>query len=490
MERTEQLRRPDGAYHGNLAIAAPSATAAVARKGPPVVLILYVVSLILPLQLQIGPLALPPFRLVLFFAFVPLLIGLFSGRYGKVLLVDWLFILHVLWASASVAYNNPARALEHGGSLAVEFLGGYLLARSQIRDKESFFTLVKYLLLAILFTLPFAMVEAETGKRVLIRLFDGMGLPTIEEIRVERRMGLARVQGPFDHPIHYGLFGSLAVSLIFLGMKERTGFILRAIGSGLAVLAVFLSLSSGAILAVAMQVMLTGWSVVTFWLKRKWMWFFILAGIGYVMIDLVSNRTPIDVIMTYATFSPHNAYYRANTNFYAWQNITAHPILGIGLNPWQRPSWLTSSIDNFWMATGVRYGLVGLAPLVCGYVYGIVRVGFARLTDPDDLAIRQAWMITFGGLLFTLTTVHIWANLYSFVFCFFGSGMWLVTAPTKAVAEPADAPLAPAPREGLRYSRFPAGKRDPAATKTSPQTGPERLAFSRPARSSGRTGST
>lgn len=454
MERTGQLQRPERAIRTSGVGAVSAGVSVAARKGTPVVLILYIVSLILPLQLQIGPLAMPPFRLVLFFAFVPLLVGLFSGRYGKILPVDWLFMLHVLWASLSVAYNNPARALEHGGSLAVEFLGGYLLARSHIRDKESFFTLAKYLLLAITFTLPFAMVEAVTGKRVLIGIFDAIGLPTIDEIGVERRMGLARVQGPFDHPIHYGVFASLAVSLIFLGMKERLSIIWRTLGSGLAGAAVFLSLSSGAILAVVVQVMLVGWTVVTFWLKRRWMWFFILMGLGYVTIDLMSNRTPIEVIMSRATFSPHNAYYRANTNFYAWQNIMARPIFGTGLNPWQRPSWLISSIDNFWLATGVRYGIVALVLLICGYVYGVVKVGLAKLTDPDDLAIRQAWMITFGGLLLTLTTVHMWANLYSFVFCFFGSGMWLVTSPTRPPATPAEEPPEDNPRASLRYSRF------------------------------------
>jgi hypothetical protein len=215
--------------------------------------------------------------------------------------------------------------------------------------------------------------------------------------------------------------------------------------------AVFLSLSSGAILAVTLQAMLLGWSLVASFVRRKWTTLLIVAILAYVAVDLASTRTPLQVFMSKLTFSPHNAFYRKAANAAAWQNILNNPLFGLGLKSWQRPGWMVSgSLDNFWLVIGIRYGLPGLALLVAGYLHGIVRIGFAQVSDPGDILIRRAWMITFGGLMFTLTTVHVWAIAFSYVFFFFGAGLWLVTAPSLAAAE---VPAA-APARGLRYSRF------------------------------------
>ena len=96
--------------------------------------------------------------------------------------------------------------------------------------------------------------------------------------------------------------------------------------------------------------------------------------------------------------------------------------------------------------------------LVLGYVWGIFRVMRRDFEGDAVLArIRRAWVFTFLGLSFTLTTVHVWTNIYSFVFFLFGAGMWLVNAVQSAPQVPGPSADPSRGQSGGRtpvYSRF------------------------------------
>jgi hypothetical protein len=89
--------------------------------------------------------------------------------------------------------------------------------------------------------------------------------------------------------------------------------------------------------------------------------------------------------------------------------------------------------------------------------------------------LRRSWLIVFVGMTFSLSTVHVWSTLYSFVFFLFGSGMWFLTSPPEqpgqgpgqgvAVDDPDPVPQG---RTAARYSRFPVRSRvpEPAATRS------------------------
>ena len=227
---------------------------------------------------------------------------------------------------------------------------------------------------------------------------------------------------------------------------------------------VFLSLSSGALLAMVMQLGLIAWA----WMFRKtearWAILLGLTALAYIVIDLLSNRTPLRVFMSYATFSAHNAYWRGiifewgikNVFGDASEGIPSAIWFGIGLNEWIRPSFMRSgSMDNFWLVIAVRYGMPGFLLLAVGYLYGIWKVmrhdcgGDRILTN-----LRLGWVITFIGITFSLCTVHVWTNIYSFLFFLFGAGMWIVSTVPGEAGE-ADAAEGAAKTQTSRYSRFP-----------------------------------
>lgn len=442
----------------------PIGKRAVPRGHLPWPALLFLLGVALPLHFNAGPLALTTLRLLLLILIVPILINLFMGKYGRLLLPDFMFILHLAWLTLALAINNPNQVVTQFGSFGVEFLGGYLVGRAYIRNMENVYGLVRWLILIVLFLLPFGLLEALNGRPLLVEMIRKLpGISSVPIVTIEGRMGLERVQNTFAHPIHYGLFCSVAFSLTFVAMQDVMGLTKRFVVSALIMCSGFLALSSGALLAMVLQIALIGWSLI--FAKIQWRWWLLvgLFALAYVVIDILSNRSPIRVFMSYATFSAHNAYWRGIIFEWGMKNVWANPIFGIGLNDWVRPFYMYSgSMDNFWLVIAVRFGIPGFLLLVIGYAFGIYRV-MRRNFDMDLrlLMFRRAWVFTFMGLTFTLVTVHVWTNIYSFVFFMFGAGMWLITAQCDTSTEDDaaaggddDGTPETGHRRALAYSRF------------------------------------
>lgn len=447
----------------------PQATAAEdGRLALPVKL--FLLALVLPIDFDLGPLYLTGLRLLLLTMLPVLGIMLLIGRMGKIHPVDIVFMLHVIWIFVALSVNNPDLALQNSGITGAEFLGGYLITRAYIRNRSQFIALCKWLVVLALLMLPPALYETWTGRPILIELLRSLpGVGSMGVVTIEGRLGLERVQAVFTHPIHFGLFCSTAFSLAFVALKGVYSVTTRLVASALIFFTGFLSLSSGAILAIALQAALIGWFLVFRKVNARWWILFGLFALAYVVIDILSTRTPIRVFMSYATFSAHNAYWRGiifdwgMMNIFGSENIPPARMFGIGLNDWVRPSFMHSgSMDNFWLVTGVRYGLPGLFLLVVGYVATLIGVGRRDFTgDETMLNLRRAWMFIFMGLSFTLVTVHVWTSIYSYVFFLFGAGVWMLTAEaqradTVSETSPDTDPQTnpdPARREGS-YSRF------------------------------------
>jgi hypothetical protein len=412
--------------------ASPMASvAAVARTVKlPWPVAVYLFCVVIPIGFQAGPLAMTTLRLFLLVMIVPLTIRLLTGAYGKVFVTDILFILHILWATVALAVNNPDQVIQQVGSVGVEFLGGYAVGRAYIRTREDFVALCKTLVIVVLCLLPFALHETLTGRPLIVETLRKLpGLSSVAIVTIEQRMGLERVQSTFAHPIHYGLFCSVAFSLAFVALKDVSSTGWRFFSSIVIATSGFLALSSGALLAIFLQIALIVWAAVFAGFRQRWWLLVGLFVLAYIVIDLLSNRSPIRVFMSYATFSAHNAYWRGIIFEWGMKNVWANPLFGIGLNDWVRPHFMYSgSMDNFWLVMAVRYGIPGFILLATGYALVVLRIMRLDLGNDTGLAqIRRAWVFTFLGLSFTLCTVHIWTNIYSFVFFMLGAGLWLIS---------------------------------------------------------------
>lgn len=463
-----QAARFSGAQGISESIQARIATGLMRARVPwPVAL--YIFCVVVPIWFQAGPLLMSTLRLFLLVMIVPLIVRLMIGSYGKLILTDILFFAHVLWMAVALVVNSPDQAIMQVGSVGMEFLGGYLIARAYIRTPEVFLALCRVLVVVVLSLIPFAILETISGRPLVVEAVRALpGINSVPVVTIEKRLGLERVQGVFAHPIHFGLFCSIVFSLAFVALKDVTSNPRRWITASAIAVTGFLALSSGALLAIILQIGLIIWAAIFASVRQRWWLLVGLFVLAWIVVDILSTRSPMRVFMSYATFSAHNAYWRgiifdwgmANVFGDAEKGITGSPLFGIGMKDWVRPWFMHSgSMDNFWLVIAVRYGVPGFLLLALGYawvVFLVMRRDFNA--DPILAQIRRAWVFTFLGLSFTLCTVHVWTSIYSFTFFIFGSGIWLIFAqPDVAVKPRADRdPKVTSSEDRVltRYSRF------------------------------------
>lgn len=455
-------------------IPAPEALRAIVQL--PLLLKLYMLAVITPGLFYLAGLLMSPLRLLILIVFIPLSIRLFTGKYGRVCATDVLFFLFGIWAIIALWRTTPGQMVSFAGANMLEFMGGYLIARASIRNSEDFTALCRAAGLVVCLTLILALPEMLTGRPLLVELFHRIpGMTSVNVVDYPRRMGLERVQAVMPHPILYGVYCSTAFSLVVVGLRGRMTPLWHGLMIAGVVVATLTSLSSGAILPLVLQLILILWAWVFRGSRHPWLLLIVIAVLLYA-IAAVLVESPYRLLMSMVTFSPWNAYIRELIFQSGILVIRDNPLFGIGLEPdWPRhPLLWDPTVDNFWLLTGMRYGLPGFAFLAGGYLWSMLRIGLRDLgDDPHLIAQRRAWMFTFVGLTLSLCTVHIWNAAYSYVFFLFGSGMWLLSAGPAAGLRNATGPLrradepAPyrrnfaAPEGGLRRS-FPPSH-EPAA---------------------------
>lgn len=80
------------------------------------------------------------------------------------------------------------------------------------------------------------------------------------------------------------------------------------LGAMVSGLATFLSLSTGALLSMVVQVRFLAWEYLKKPSKFRWRLIAALAVLAYVIIDLLSNRLPFHVLVTYGTITSDSSY--------------------------------------------------------------------------------------------------------------------------------------------------------------------------------------
>lgn len=447
---SEQISRP---MAGQFNMTSAATVLGKRRVALPVAL--FLIAVIVPAHFYAGPLLLTGVRFVLLMSLIPILIRLFQGQFGRVIPTDILFVFHIVWMGVSLSFNNPNLLISQIGSVGLEFIGGYFLARAFIRSAEDFVAMIKFFVLLVCLSVPLAIHESLTGRPAMIELLWRLPFFVTEKIvTIDGRLGLERAQVAFGTPIHYGLFCSVAFSMTLVGLKDVIKDSSRWILAGVIGTGVFLSLSSGALLPVFMQFFLVMWYWIFKKVRSRWIILLSIIAVIYVGIDLASNRTPIKVFFTYATFSSHNAYWRSIIFEWGMKNVWDNPWIGLGLNDWVRPWFMYSgSMDNFWLVIAVRNGIPGFLLLATGYAIVMYKVMRVNLENNITLArIRLAWVITFISLTFTLCTVHVWSSVYSLVFFLFGAGVWLFTSELPGADDATAKVTGPAPRR-IGYNR-------------------------------------
>lgn len=438
---------------------APVATADQERTNP-VLLCLTLITLMMPISFKIGTILMSPSRLLFLIMTPILLIGLLSGRYGKMTVVDGLFLAFVAWRSMTPFLTGIRNPVEYAGSNLLVILGGYLVARATVRNVPDMLFAGKVLIMFALVTFPLALYESITSNMVLPRYLEMIpGVISVTDVDYDRRMGLDRAQVVFPHPILYGLFCSICFSLAFIALRNRISTVSRVIKSAFIFGCCFLSVSSGPLLSVMAQIGLTGWSILFANYEKRWKVMMWIVAVFYVIAEIGSTRPAIYAIVSRLSFSAATANARRIQFEYGVAQIKRTPFFGVGQKGWGLPNWMTGSLDNYWLALALQFGLPTFLFCMAAFIVGMIRVGKRDFQPGSDLwNLQLTWVVTMVSLSLTLATVYIWNEVASLVFFFFGAGQFLIFATEQAArAEPVQG------RTGMQYTRF----RQPSPTARS-----------------------
>lgn len=197
----------------------------VRRKKTSWPVFLFLLALIVPWVIYVGPLRMSLYRIVLLVMVVPCLAMWISGKAGRIRIADVAVALFWFWGVLSfIEINGLSASTQPSGIGFVETLGSYMLARCFIRDAEDFHNVVHLLFRIVLFLFPFAVVELLTGFNVLSELSEII-FPTMSTLgSSEVRSGLVRVRTVFDHPILFGVCTGSLLALVHLVLGYQVSF--------------------------------------------------------------------------------------------------------------------------------------------------------------------------------------------------------------------------------------------------------------------------
>ncbi|MCK0067846.1 O-antigen ligase family protein [Kordiimonas laminariae] len=388
----------------------------------PIVILLFTFTLPPETSISLGSLRLSPYRITLIFMLFPAINAVLNNTKTPFSFFDGLVIFHGIWATIALCINmGVASGIETGGIYFIETSGAYLVARAYIKTAQDFANVIKLVFTVTATLLGFAILESFTGFHILREPFKAV-LGGAGPHYIEPRLGLTRAFTSFEHPILYGVFAASSFAgAYYLLIKEKidkTGT--KTLGT--IVMATFFSLSGGPFTALAFQGGLIAWDRFTKGVANRWSILLGLFGFSWVILSLMSNRSPVLIFISYLTFSANSAYNRVHIWNYGTAEVTRHPLFGIGLNDWIRAPWMSSSMDNYWLLTTVRYGLPALLCLVIAIILIARRTTSRRNKSMLTTNARKAWIITILGFTLAGLTVHFWNALMVQFFFLLGCG--------------------------------------------------------------------
>ncbi|WDR06224.1 O-antigen ligase family protein [Devosia rhodophyticola] len=424
--------------------------------------ILLLFTWMLPWEYFLGSVRLTPYRLSLIVLLLPSLMWFAAGRAGRVRLPDVLLLGFALWCMLSLGVvHGISTAFQTGGIQFLETLTPYLIARCCIRNADDFRALARLLTWIVLALLPFAVFEAVTGRNIYLEIMSQF-FSTIELAHKDPRWGLRRVQLFFEHPILMGVCLGSILTLTHLVVGREFYFGRRWMRSTMVGLTAALSLSSGPLSGMMVQIILMGWNWFFSKIKGRWTILISLVLMFILAVQLFARRPLPNILVSFA-FEQESGYYRILIWNYGSESVARHPWFGVGLGSWDRPAWMPPSIDMFWLYNAIVFGLPGGVLMMAFFAVTVWSIGKVRNLDQRLYDYRAAYLIAMTSFFLTGWMVHFWNGTYVFFLFMVGAGMWLLNVPRQddgLKLEPEERAMASRSRRPLRAPRQPVGHRE------------------------------
>lgn len=196
-----------------------------------------------------------------------------------------------------------------------------------------------------------------------------------------------------------------------------------------------LTVSTGPLLMVAVQIGLYAADAILRRVRERWALLVIL-GVGLAIYEL-STGVLIDFLINKVAFNANSASNRPRIFEWGLYNIRHNPIFGIGLNDWVRLPGMVRSADMFWIVVPMRHGIPAGALNLAAFVWIPLVLAFRTMPTPRLRSYKFAFIVCMVSCFVATWTVHLWGTPYV-LYCFLlGSGAWMLDR--DAVAASVDA---------------------------------------------------
>jgi len=381
---------------------------------------LFIASMVVPagLVFEIAGLMISPQRLVLL-AFA-LGVGRWLWRTRELRLPEALVLVAAFWAfTATFRHLPPGAAIERGGAFVLETAVAYLLpvaflgALDLVRQMARAFCVV----IAILGAL--AAVEAIDGVHFIANAAAEL-MERPEPFLADTRLGLLRARVTFSHQILFGVFCAALFAILWYEARTVRERMARTV---FCLTGVFFSLSSAALLLMALQLAMVAVERATRRLASRFA--VIAAGCALLAlaVEAVFGGGLTGFVTRYLSLNPETAYYRQLIWLHVTDDILAHPLAGTG-GPWTRPAWMVESIDHVFFAKAIGYGIPPVALIsIAAFLTG--RRLFRHPAGPGTgvfRSLRLGWAFCVGGIAIAGLTVDYFGRALPFVMFILGLG--------------------------------------------------------------------
>jgi hypothetical protein len=334
-----------------------------------------------------------------------------SQRGRRLVVSDLLVFATAVWMTVALVHNGGLAALAHyKSSETVDFFGAYVIARAFFLGSTALGTFVQVLKVVTTIAIILGMADSISGHLFVHSIFAsiiGSDIPG-EQFRA----GWIRAMGSFDHAILFGAFCSV-VAPIFLYSEQSA--IRRVFWVGICSFGALLSLTSSALLSIAISLAVYLYDSLLKQFRRRWTAFWMLLAAMATAILLISGH-PVHWAILHLTLEPQNGYFRLMT----WDAATSI----IAQSPWIASESAQSSddvamvtVDSVWLAVGLRYGIPAIVFLFLANVTACLPAheSFTGLVDdPCTKRMRTGFTMALMMFMFIGLTVHYWSYMWIF----------------------------------------------------------------------------
>jgi hypothetical protein len=350
-------------------------------------------------------------------AFVVFLSQISKGQ-RRLMAADFFAFTTALWLIAIPMVANSI-AFVTAISMALEFLGSYLIARAYFSNEPALKEFIKAFKVILFVVIALALLDTLSGRLVTNEITAGIfNMPDLISARGDdhfRRelfgFSIIRATSTLDHPILYGTFCAIAGAVLLYAERDATR---RTFYLALCTAGCLLSASSAPLLGLILAVSVFTYDALL--AREGWRWKLLLAvlivALGAVF---VISQNPISWLIRHLTLDSQTGYFRLLIWDRAFAVIDTGPWIG-NVAAVAQDEILSVSTDSVWLIEAMTFGI----PLVVLHLFTNI-CAFAFSPPPSvapgrPLSQRLATGLTLSIVLFVFIglTVHFWNALWLF----------------------------------------------------------------------------